>query len=255
MGIKRKPAAIALACGFIAWQLIGQPIWNLNIERIAEKGEFDKALVDSSVVSWLTWFWSYLPGSFGLGFAAGALIFAYWDSIASALPFLKPADPTKSLKPVLVTVHFADLDLRFLDDEGVIYFHIAVSNVGNELASFKEITGTVPVEIVDQNKKLRTAYLGQPFVLESQYIDDLHRWEYKHITIGLPVSKAIKADIELHASIAGGIFLDFSALKLRFSAIDGTFDDVVWLGEGSQLTRSNGIVPSWGRLRSAMISS
>ncbi len=84
MQIKRRPAAIALAVAYGLWTVVIQPLWNLNLERLAEKQKLDTTLANGSgLMEWLTWFVGYVPSSFGLGFVTGALIFAYWDLIAS----------------------------------------------------------------------------------------------------------------------------------------------------------------------------
>jgi hypothetical protein len=81
MQVKKKPTAWVLATLFAIWQLVVQPIWNLNVEKVAEHDGLDGALVRWR--SGMSAAWSlaqYVPSSFGLGFVCGGLIFAYWDT-------------------------------------------------------------------------------------------------------------------------------------------------------------------------------
>lgn len=87
MHVRSKPLiVIVLAILFVLWELIGQPLWNLNVERVAEHQEIDEVLRDAlptlsegtmsdSAVEWI----DYLTGPFFTGFVLGALIFGFWD--------------------------------------------------------------------------------------------------------------------------------------------------------------------------------
>ncbi|HUF88162.1 MAG TPA: hypothetical protein VMM59_12330, partial [Thermohalobaculum sp.] len=77
---------------WILWELVGQPIWNLNVERLAEQREIDGALRDnlpsiggitvpSVVIEWV----DYLTGPFLTGFVIAAAIFGLGPSIAVAI--------------------------------------------------------------------------------------------------------------------------------------------------------------------------
>jgi hypothetical protein len=103
MEVKRKPTALVLAGLYFAWELVGRPIWNLNVERVAEEGQFDTTLVEGApVLEWAARALDYLPHSFPAGFVAGAIIFAYWDTWTAwfGLPSTKKvADPRVATEP------------------------------------------------------------------------------------------------------------------------------------------------------------
>lgn len=85
MELKRKPAALVVAVIVIGWQAVGQPLWNLNVERWAEQRNLDTTLTNGHTSMSALWgFFDYIPSSFSLGFAIGGLLFAYWDAIVLA---------------------------------------------------------------------------------------------------------------------------------------------------------------------------
>lgn len=81
MQINKKPAAWGIAGLWAFVEFVAKPIWNLNIERLAEQSQIDDTLAEFSPLTWLQEAASYLPSSFTAGFVAGALIFAYWDNL------------------------------------------------------------------------------------------------------------------------------------------------------------------------------
>lgn len=83
MEIKKKPAAWVLVAVYGFWELVAQPLWNLNLERLAESQKLDRTLSRGGLMDWFHWFVSYVPSSFGLGLVTGSLIFAYWDLISA----------------------------------------------------------------------------------------------------------------------------------------------------------------------------
>ncbi len=95
MEIKKRPVAIGALIALGAWELILQPLWNLNVERLAESQKMDRALSGGAVMDWLYSIVSYVPSSFGVGFVTGALIFAYWDSLVPLILRRTPQSASK----------------------------------------------------------------------------------------------------------------------------------------------------------------
>ena len=82
---KRVAAAIALAL-WIAWELVIQPIWNINIERWAEQRRIDQTLNEQSsnlpeppMPDWLIDSISFVTGDFLIGVGAFAGLLLAWD--------------------------------------------------------------------------------------------------------------------------------------------------------------------------------
>lgn len=139
MEIKRKPTAWAVLGIYVVWTGIVQPIWNLNIERAAEKRKLDTALIDGgAVMEWLRWLASYVPSSFGLGFALGALIFAYWDAL---IPYFRryvrgqQLQSTDALTVPSVRAWVGTMSVHFdrarISKEGCAQLYLTVINVGD----------------------------------------------------------------------------------------------------------------------------
>lgn len=102
---KRKWTAVILAGSYILLEWVFRPIWNLNVERIAEHGKFDTTLVEGvPVLEWIGRFLAFLPQSFLAGFVTGAVVFAFWDTWWGWLSRSKkepaiPADPAPTPTP------------------------------------------------------------------------------------------------------------------------------------------------------------
>jgi len=91
MPMPKKKGWIAgtLLALWVLWDNFGKPIWTLNVERWAEKKMLDTQLRDSvpdswwdSLIIWVQESFNFITGPFGLGFALGALLFAFWDPLA-----------------------------------------------------------------------------------------------------------------------------------------------------------------------------
>lgn len=126
MQIKRRPTALGIAGAYFLWEVVVQPIWNLNLERLAEQEKIDTTLArGGSLMDTLRAAVEYIPSSFGLGFVIGALIFAYWDAI---VPMFQRHVLRKE----------RDLDLRawvgtivpYLEDDSTITLRISIIGVG-----------------------------------------------------------------------------------------------------------------------------
>lgn len=80
MGIKRKPTAWVVAGSIIAVDWVIKPMWDYYVQNETQ-AHLGTAAARAHFMSVLGSIAAYVPSSFGLGFAAGALIFAYWDSL------------------------------------------------------------------------------------------------------------------------------------------------------------------------------
>jgi len=84
MEIKRKPTAWIVAGAIIFNEWVIKPVWDYYIQNAAQKAQLGTEAGRAHLMSYFHAAISYIPSSFGLGFAAGALIFAYWDSLSRA---------------------------------------------------------------------------------------------------------------------------------------------------------------------------
>lgn len=89
---KKRWVAVVLFLAWFAWDNFGKPIWNLNVEKWAERYSLDTTLRDNvppsalyslmeNATSTAGWVYYHLTGTFGLGFSLGALFFAFWDPV------------------------------------------------------------------------------------------------------------------------------------------------------------------------------
>lgn len=167
MQIKKRPTAIWIAGALFLWSLIGQPIWNLNIERLAEKQQIDSALSEGGVMSWFNTIVSYVPNSFGLGFAAGALIFAYWDILArvfSERVLRKPVEAPR-LRPWVgrIVPHY--------EHNVGLSIWIYVINVGEIPFIYKKLEGAIRLSFVNGSSKRVSFTLPAPLISNNPTID------------------------------------------------------------------------------------
>lgn len=81
----KKLSALGVAAGYLLAVIVDPfiTVLRLNIETWAQQRGFDKLYKLIQVPEWLTMIWSLLTGGFGLGFVLGALIFAFWDTVAA----------------------------------------------------------------------------------------------------------------------------------------------------------------------------
>ncbi|PWG03647.1 hypothetical protein [Sphingosinicella humi] len=141
MEIKRKPTALLLAGAYGVWELFAKPIWNLNVERVAERGNIDDALLGagrmSDVIASIA---SYLPSSFGLGFVAGAVIFAYWDNVAAWGRRLRGREARPDMRAWIGNMwpHFDPENRNF-------ELWISLINVGDVPLQLKRLEGTAKI--------------------------------------------------------------------------------------------------------------
>jgi hypothetical protein len=82
---------MAKTATWIAVAIVLGTIVRLNIERWAEDRGYDR-IFTHKLPAWLMSVWEHLTGSFGLGFALGALVFAFWDPVARHISGPKKSD-------------------------------------------------------------------------------------------------------------------------------------------------------------------
>lgn len=81
----KQKTTLAIVVGYLLAVVVDPflTIARLNVEGWAQDRGYDKLYrLAAHPPEWLVTFWSYVTGPFGLGFALGALIFAFWDPLA-----------------------------------------------------------------------------------------------------------------------------------------------------------------------------
>lgn len=124
---KRKQTAWWLVGSYVVWTLVIQPIWNLNIERAAEKGGVDGVVAEFAPMTWVREIWSFLPSSFAAGFVAGALIFSYWENIVGFIRGVGGKKPDRDMR-----VWIGNMWPHFDPEHRTIDLWITLVNVGTE---------------------------------------------------------------------------------------------------------------------------
>ncbi|HEX7856244.1 MAG TPA: hypothetical protein VF489_09025 [Sphingobium sp.] len=157
MSIKKKPVAIVITATYCLWTVVLQPIWNLNVEKIAEAGRLDKALLGwRSFPEQLSLLASYLPHSFGLGFVVGALIFAYWDQIARVVRlYVFRKDNQETLADTSAMRAWVGNMLAHFDRDKPHVFQLAISviNIGDVPFSVSHVAGQMAWSHADEDDR------------------------------------------------------------------------------------------------------
>ncbi len=163
MQLKKKRTAWWLAGAIFAWQFVGQPLWNLNVERVAESAEIDTTLARFSPMTWLAEIAAYLPNSFATGFAVGALIFAYWDTILawSRRRFRKQGELPDMRVWVGTIVPYIERKERQL----TLWFHMV--GIGDVPVKIADISGRVVWRGNNGSDKEMKVELGAPQVIQN----------------------------------------------------------------------------------------
>lgn len=213
MQIKRKPTATILFTAYVLWSGIIQPVWNLNIEKAAERQNLDTALIDGgAVMDWLRWFASYVPSSFGLGFVTGALIFAYWDNITG---FVRRRGGV-NLKPDM-RAWIGNMRPTFDPENNKIELWISVINVGDATFTIKRVEGSVTVKTMD----------GE-FILTDPLIDynsepEIHPNNYYTFSIHLSGPSTFwKLTPDMFIWRNPRTYMEFDGLSIFIASQDGT---------------------------------
>ncbi len=153
MEIKKRPTAAVIGGAILAWQLVLQPIWNLNVEKFAEQNNLDTTLSGGSIMTSVSALFDFLPSSFATGFAVGALIFAYWDWLASAVR--RKVRPSSELGRVRAWA--ANLSPSMDQKAGTISIWMQVICVGDLPFRIAGVEGTISLK-ADNGSKKRVTY-------------------------------------------------------------------------------------------------
>jgi hypothetical protein len=147
---KRKQTAWWLAGAYFVWTLVIQPIWNLNIEKLAEKNGVDGMVAEFAPMTWLQNIWSYLPSSFAAGFVAGALIFSYWDNIVAFVRNGRGKKPERDMR-----VWIGNMWPHFDPEHRTIELWLSLVNVGTEPLRLVRPQGMVKITSAGGTFELR----------------------------------------------------------------------------------------------------
>ena len=128
MKTSKRSTAVLIAAFYAFWELVLKPIWTYNVERVAAQNDLDVTVwrVGHLRDGWV-YFTSYIPSSFGLGFAVGGLMFAYWDVLAKLLhPRFK-----RKREETGIRVWVGNMSPQFqFDDKDVASIFISIVNLG-----------------------------------------------------------------------------------------------------------------------------
>lgn len=239
MQIKRKPTAWLLLAGYVVWTGFIQPVWNLNVEHLAQKGQLDTA-IDSwgRAMSVLAAIAGYIPSSFGLGFVVGALIFAYWDNIASKmrLPWKKAPETEAPVKPTAgVWVGKVEPFLNNVLDEGVIKIFVSFINSGIEPVTLRGLRGHIIAHFRDPHTNAITKKpLTKPVIQDGDaYEGAIPQRTVSTLTIHQFINRKDADRLVASCEQTRGATLDLRGLSLVFvknSEPDQEYDVPLWEG-------------------------
>ncbi|MGK2908548.1 MAG: hypothetical protein ACSLE1_01890 [Sphingobium sp.] len=153
MGTKKKPIAWILAGFYFLWGFVGQPLWNVNLERLAEKNGADTTLIGFAPLTWLQDFVSYLPSSFAAGFVTGALIFAYWDNVISLVRRTPQQEPEPKRLPDF-RAWIGNMWPDFSYENRSIELYMNIINVGDAPFKLKKPQGEVVLRCAQGRHRL-----------------------------------------------------------------------------------------------------
>lgn len=171
MEIKKKPTALILAGGYLLWDLLLKPIWNLNVERLAESRELDQTLSGGNLIAWADWLASYIPNSFGIGFVSAALLFAYWDIIQAAFRrhVLRQVIPEAVNDAAAeITAWVGCIAASFdLEKQGYATLRLSIISVGSTPFRIAEVRGYITLKYVTGSNRRTAVKLPPPSILNN----------------------------------------------------------------------------------------
>lgn len=197
MQFKRRTTAWTLAAVWILWDLVLKPILTLNVENVAQRNHMDTVLGSGGrIMTYVSWFASYVPSSFGLGFVVGALLFAYWDAIADRFPMLRRdkaihvPTPALGLRAWCGSILF---DTAKIGSDGHANLWVSFINCGDTPISIGKVSGFMKVIYWDSYRVKRTFDLPAPLISSLSQTEKV--LEPLHFT-DLVLHQTIKSDLE-----------------------------------------------------------
>lgn len=243
MGNKKRPVALVLAVLYVLWQVFIQPIWNLNIERLAEKEKIDTTLSNWDHLMDALWaIGAYIPKSFPLGFVIGALIFAYWDAIVAGVrrhilrkPDIAPVDE-QTIRAWVGRM------TPFFEDDDSVSMMITVINVGSMPFRFGVVSGNIKFTFVAGDTKRRYINLT-PLVKESSTNERAMKpGEYGPLWLHIPIPKNIRRELPDTFDWKPYPSFSFENLDIQLISEDGTCSKSLQLWDSMRLSAGEAIV-------------
>ncbi|WP_152522531.1 hypothetical protein [Sphingobium ummariense] len=243
MQIKRKPTAWAAVVAYVVWTGVVQPVWNLNIEKAAEKGKLDTALIDGGkVMDWVHWLVSYVPSSFGLGFITGALIFAYWDNIGARISSLRTGIKLPKPRPASVWVGQTDLDAANMLNDNGFKVRIWLYNGGTEVLFFRGVSGCPFLVLTGENNDMNTFSMPNPIVEKMEYLDKIIPGNGCWVTLFQSVGDKMDSISNLAFKSGERVVIDFRYVKLNFSTVIPSIGQHVQFADKVVLSRRDSFI-------------
>jgi len=243
MGNKKRPVALVLAGLYAIWQVFIQPIWNLNIERLAEKEKIDTTLSNWDRLMDTLWaVGSYIPKSFPLGFVLGALIFAYWDVIiALGRKYIlrKPDAPAGEERPLRA---WLGRMVPFFEEDDSITLMLWVINVGTVPFRFGVISGEIKFTYVAGDSKRR--YVNLSAMLKESGTTDgpLEPGYYGPLWLHVPIPKSIRRELPDTFGWTPYPSLSFENLDIQLVSEDGARSISLKLWNSMRLSAGEDVV-------------
>ena len=242
MQIKKKPTAVAVAVAYLAWEIVLQPIWNLNLERLAERQSIDTALADGGgIMDAFRAAAEYVPSSFGLGFVVGGLLFAYWDVVTANFRAhgLRKSEADLRAWVGNMVPHFD------VEKKGYAEIYIYLIGVGTTPFRINGVKGNIL--LTHDNGKCQRVKTKLPTPSISNNPTDDRPLEAGHhclLILSQPVPKAV-------TSLLPDIFgynpyphFDFDDLNITLTSLDGRASKRLKLWESMRLSSGDGQVRS-----------
>lgn len=238
MQIKRKPTAIGLAVAYLLWEALVQPIWNLNLERVAEQNKIDGTLAGFAPVTWLREIGAYLPSSFAAGFVVGALIFAYWDNIVAKFRryiLRKPDGETEDEEEEDQRLWIGNVEAYApnIYGDGRFLIFVTLLNIGPRVVRLKRVQGAAIARFKNREGVIKPMRL-QPLVIgdPQSHTEGIEPGYSFTFMLHQYVTRDTAEQIISNASKSRGFALDLREIRLVLE-LEGSSEDhelPIWEG-------------------------
>jgi hypothetical protein len=238
----RKKTALILTGIYVLVEWVIKPLWNINVERAAEAGEIDKALLGTVPI--LTWLLDILPRSFPAGFVIGALLFAYWDSIrdfiSRRLGRQAPEAPHETVFPeakgepeIIAWVAAVDFDLVRSDHATIT---IKCVNLGDVPFRLGPIRGCLRLTYQVGQVGPRNVVLPTPTILRDPSAENpIDRGYVASFVLSQPLPNTVIGEIPEMFGRRPFPSLDFEGLRVTLCG-DGVENEILEIRRTAQLS-------------------
>ncbi|WP_066817982.1 hypothetical protein [Sphingomonas mali] len=243
MGNKKRPVALVLAALYAVWQVFVQPVWNLNIERLAEKEKIDTTLSNWDRLMDTLWaIGAYVPKSFPLGFVVGALIFAYWDAIIAAVRkyiLRKPDAPIEGGSPLRA---WLGRMVPFFEEDDSILLMLWVINLGTVPFRFGVVSGDIKFTYVAGDSTRRYVKLSVLLKESCTTGSPLEPGYYGPLWLHVPIPKGLRRELPDTFGWTPYPSLSFENLDIQLVSEDGLHSKSLELWDSMRLSAGENVI-------------